>query len=82
MPISVRLDKETEKKLEKAKAELNISKTAIIKRSLDDFFAKISSSKEPYQKYEEFQGKIPSSNDGTLSISKRKVKEKIRESQL
>ncbi len=51
MPLSVRLDKETESLLEKTASALKTSKAEVIKQSLSDYCARVLSErrKQPYE---------------------------------
>jgi hypothetical protein len=69
MPISVRLDKETEEILEKTSRILGTSKTDVIKKSLKEYCSGIMSGKgqTPYELTKDLLGK-EGSGKGDLSI--------------
>ncbi len=74
MPISLRLDRELEKKITHATKQLNITKTEIIRRSLKRYLSEVAESTEPnfsYTVYHLLEEKIPDSGHGYLSINHR-----------
>ena len=78
--ISVRLDKQLERQLEKISKEKSTSKSQIIKESLIYYFNMLKQEqkqKSPYELGREFFGKY-SSGKGDLSTTyKQKLKDKI-----
>jgi hypothetical protein len=69
MPISVRLDKETEAMLEEAAIALGTSKASIIKESLAEYCPKVLAKKQkhPYELIRDIAGRTGSGR-GDLSI--------------
>ena len=78
--ISVRLDKQLERQLEKISKDKSTSKSQIIKESLIHYFNMLKQEqkqKSPYELGREFFGKY-SSGKGDLSTTyKQKLKDKI-----
>ena len=74
MPISVRLDEETEALLVKTAAALKTTKTQILKTSIRDFCQRIlqENAKEPYKLIADLIGK-EFSGQGNLAIDSEKI---------
>jgi hypothetical protein len=74
MPISVRLDEETEALLVKTAAALNTTKTQILKTSIRDFCQRTlqENAKEPYKLIADLIGK-EFSGQGNLAIDSEKI---------
>jgi len=81
MPVSLRLNKELEDKVNQIAKKLNINKTEVIKRSLKKYLSEVAKT-EPdssYSIYHKFEKNIPGSGHGSLSIDHRKeVLKKIK----
>lgn len=79
MPTSIRLGRDMEKKLNEAKDMLNMSKTEIIRRSLNEFLSKVFTLKRPYKVYKTLLPQIPGSGKGNLSVaSPKEVRKRIK----
>ena len=74
MPISVRLDEETEALLVKTAAALNTTKSQILKTSIRDFCQRTlqENAKEPYKLIADLIGK-EFSGQGNLAIDSEKI---------
>lgn len=74
MPISVRLDEETEALLVKTAAALHTTKTQILKTSIRDFCQRTlqENAKEPYKLIADLIGK-EFSGQGNLAIDSEKI---------
>ncbi len=70
MPLSVRLDKETENLLEKTAALLNISKSEIVKKALKKYCGSILNTKKPTP-YELTKDLLGSDGSGRGDLSVR-----------
>ncbi|MFQ5674864.1 MAG: hypothetical protein ACE5G1_03120 [bacterium] len=74
MPMSLRLERELEKKIIQAAKRLNVNKTEIIRRSLKKYLSELAENTEPnvsYAIYQTFEEKIPGSGHGSLSVHHR-----------
>jgi len=73
MPISFRLNKELENKLEKTAKNLNVNKTEIVRISLTKYLSEIDDSKQnvAYAIYSKLEDSIPGSGIGNLSVDHR-----------
>lgn len=79
MPLSVRLDKETQNKLEQMARTLRVSKSELVRRSLAKFALENGRSVRPFDAYSALSKSIPASGRGDLSIGDRELlKQKIR----
>jgi predicted DNA-binding protein len=75
--LTLRLDKETEKELERRSQATGVSKSEIVRKSLKQYL-RVEEAPTPYELGKDVFGKFDS-GDGTLSQNKRsKVSEKIR----
>jgi hypothetical protein len=74
MPLSVRLDKETESLLEKTASALKTSKAEVIKQSLSDYCARVLSErrKQPYEVIKDLIEKRGSGR-GDLSVKGEEI---------
>lgn len=74
MPLSVRLDKETESLLEKTASALKTSKAEVIKQSLSDYCARVLSErrKQPYEAIKDLIEK-GGSGRGDLSVKGEEI---------
>jgi predicted transcriptional regulator len=74
MPLSVRLDKETESLLEKTASALKTSKAEVIKQSLSDYCARVLSErrKQPYEVIKDLIEK-GGSGRGDLSVKSEEI---------
>ncbi len=74
MPLSVRLDKETESLLEKTASALKTSKAKVIKQSLSDYCARVLSErrKQPYEVIKDLIEK-GGSGRGDLSVKGEEI---------
>lgn len=74
MPISIRLDEETEALLLKTAAALNTTKTVILKSSIRDFCKRTleEKAKKPYELISDLIGK-EFSGQGNLAIDSEKI---------
>jgi hypothetical protein len=74
MPLSVRLDKETESLLEKTASVLKTSKAEVIKQSLSDYCARVLSErrKQPYEVIKDLIEK-GGSGRGDLSVKGEEI---------
>lgn len=70
MPVSVRLDRETEKLLEKAARLSKTTKSAMVKKSIKEFCAPLIEKKKlsPYELAKDLIGKHTGSGRGDLSV--------------
>ncbi|GAB4425103.1 MAG: hypothetical protein OHK0032_19270 [Thermodesulfovibrionales bacterium] len=75
MPLSVRLDKDTEELLEKASKRIGTTKSEVIKRSIREYCGLILENKKKsfYDFLKERIDKLPSSGREDLSIRHRKI---------
>lgn len=81
MPVSVRLDKETEELLEKAARLSKATKSAMVKKSIKEFCTPLIKKKKlsPYELVKDLIGKHPGSGRGDLaSRSEEILREMIR----
>ena len=77
MPISLKLEKEIEKRIVQATKILHTTKTEVIKRAVQQYLSEFSMEVPPvYSIYQSLEKRIPGSGHGTLSIDHRKVVEK------
>ncbi len=72
MPLTVRLPKDTEAKLNELAGRERKSKSDIIKESLDLYFERYSSGKTPFELGKELFGRH-GSNDGELAINSEAI---------
>jgi predicted transcriptional regulator len=74
MPLSVRLDKETESLLEQTASALKTSKTEVIKKSLSDYCARVLTErqKRPYDLIKDLLAK-EGSGRGDLSTRSEEI---------
>ena len=74
MPVSLRLNKELEDKVNQIAKKLNINKTEVIKRSLKKYLSEAAKTNlnSSYSIYHKFEKHIPGSGHGSLSIDHRK----------
>lgn len=75
MATSLRLNPTLEERVNYMAKRLNITKTEIIKHSLEDYLSKILEFDKhyPYQHYQKIQHLIRGSGDGSLSTSPKSV---------
>ncbi|OIO42806.1 MAG: hypothetical protein CO148_00875 [Nitrospirae bacterium CG_4_9_14_3_um_filter_41_27] len=81
MPISLRLEKELEERVNRTAHLLRISKTEVIKKSLQKFLSELNMEGKTsfYDFYMKLEGEVPGSGHGLLSVDHRKeVLQKIR----
>ncbi len=73
MPISVRLDKGLEEKIVQATKLLHVSKTEVVRRSLEKYLSELQTGGRStlFSVYRRFEDRIPGSGQGTLSIDHR-----------
>ncbi|ODS32355.1 MAG: Ribbon-helix-helix protein, copG family [Candidatus Scalindua rubra] len=71
MPMSLRLDKELEKKITQISKRLNVNKTEIIRRSLNKYLSEIAEIDKNLSHfiYRKLEKSIPGSAHGRLSIN-------------
>lgn len=83
MPVSVRLDKETEELLNKAAKFKSMPKSKIMKESIKEYCLKVTTEKQHQSLYEfikERIGKWPGSGRGDLAIRSEEIlRERLRE---
>ena len=74
MPISLRLEKDLEERINRTAHLLHISKTEVIKKSLQKFLLELDFEGKAsfYDFYKQFEGKVPGSGHGSLSVEHRK----------
>ena len=73
MPISLRLGKGLEEKINQATEVLHTTKTEVIKRAVQKYLSELYREATPiYSLYQSMEKKIPGSGHGTLSIDHRK----------
>lgn len=74
MPISLRLEKDLEEQVKRMAHLLHISKTAVIKKSLQKFLSELNMEGKAsfYDFYMQLEGMVPGSGHGSLSIDHRK----------
>lgn len=73
MPLSIRLDKETEEQLNQVAKRLKLNKTELIRKSLKEYLVKILSEEtsSPYEIYARNYSEIYGSGKGNLSLNHR-----------
>lgn len=77
--LSVRLDKDTERKLEEYTSDREETKSAVGKKALHEFFENRNKLENPYLAGKELFG-VASSGESDLSVSyKTKLKKKLNE---
>jgi hypothetical protein len=74
MPISLRLGKGLEKRVNQTARSLHINKSEIIKRSLEKYLSELSETERIslYSLYQRLEDRIPGSGHGSLSMDHRK----------
>jgi hypothetical protein len=81
MPISLRLERDIEERVNQTAHLLRISKTEVIKRSLQKFLSELNMQGKAsfYDLYMKLEGEVPGSGHGFLSVEHRKeVLQRIR----
>lgn len=77
--VSVRLDKDTERKLDAASKIENLSKTDIIKKALSEYFLNHPGNLNPYDLGRNLFGQHGSGQSDNSVNYKQKLKEKLNE---
>lgn len=74
MPISLRLERDLEERVNRTAHLLRISKTEVIKKSLQKFLSEINMEDKAsfYDFYKQLEGEVPGSGHGSLSVDHRK----------
>lgn len=81
MPISLRLERDIEERINQTAHFLRISKTEVIKRSLQKFLSELNMEGKAsfYDFYMKLECEVPGSGHGLLSVDHRKeVLQRIR----
>jgi len=73
MPLSVRLDRDTQKTLEQLAKKLRISKSELVRRSLAKLATEEGSASRPFEAYNVISKSIPASGRGDLSTRSREL---------
>jgi len=80
MPVSVRLDKETEELLEKMAKQLGKTKSEVIKKSIIQYCTPFIKRQSLYEFIKERIEKWPGSRRGNLAVRSEEIlKERLRE---
>ena len=77
--LTVRINKEIEKKLDNYSQQKNLSKSAIVKEALEAYLTKAQLNDSPYELGQDLFGKDGSGNASASTTYKSKLKKKIRE---
>ncbi len=74
MPISLRLERDLEERINRTAHLLRISKTEVIKKSLQKFLSEINMEGKAsfYDFYMQLEGEVPGSGHGSLSVDHQK----------
>ena len=76
--LSVRLNKDIEKALDRYSTSKRISKSAVVKKALELFFKKEKSTQTPYELGADLFGKTGSGKKDLSTTYKKQVKQKLR----
>lgn len=71
MTLSIRLDPDLERDLERASAQSGLPKSQIVKQGLREYLAKLTPKKTPYELGKDLFGKGPGSGLGDLSTRRK-----------
>lgn len=77
MTISLRLDEQLQRELERAARAAGVSKSEVIRRSLQEFLARSNTQRTPWELGQHLFGRYGSGRSDLSSNRKRLVREKV-----
>jgi hypothetical protein len=78
MPVSIRLGAELEERLARASRKLRVSKTEVIRRSLEAYLTQVEPARTPYELGEGLFAADDSPGSDVSTSFKRRLKRKLR----